>query len=193
MAKTEIVQRFVVEGGLIEEVAPPDSEEQPDTLSDREVENLRFWTAVLRGYSLADVTVDVPAPVKDRTLYLKVHNSGFGDWALCFDALLHRRTSRIMCYLMARRDQPRAVRIFDDIATNLEEYRTAGLGHDLEYWENAQGRPRIGFRRQVDLSFLAEGEESAGFRDAIRWMREHLDRLVSGLHPSIQSMLAKER
>lgn len=189
LAKTEIVQRLVVESGLVEEVSPPDGEEQPDTPSDREIENLRFWTAMLRDYSLADVTVEIPAPVKDRTLYLKVRNSGFGDWALCFDALLHRRTSTIMCYLMARKDQPHAVRIFDEIAANLEDYRKAGLGHDLEYWENAQGRPRIGFRRQVDLSLLAKGEENAEFRDAVAWMRKQLDRLVSGLHPRIQSML----
>ena len=195
LARTEIVQRFVVEGGLVEDVAPPDVEEQPDPLSGREEEkeNLRFWTAVLRDYSFADVTVDIPAPVKDRTLYLKVRNSGFGDWALCFDALLHRRTSTINCFLIVRSDQPRAVRIFEDIAANLEEYRRAGLGDNLEVWDNAQGRPRIGFRRQGSLSFLSESDDSADFRDAITWMREHLDRLVSGLHPSIQSMLVKER
>ena len=193
LARTEIVQRFVVEGGLVEDVAPPDVEEQPDPLSGREEENLRFWTAVLRDYSFADVTVDVPAPVKDRTLYLKVRNSGFGDWALCFDTLLHRRTATISCFLIARRDQPRAVRIFDEIAANLEEYRKTGLGNDLEVWANAQGRPRIGFRRQGSLSFLAEDEDSPGFRDAVAWMRQHLDRLVSGLDSRIQSMLVKER
>ena len=193
LARTEIVQRFVVEGGLAEGVAAAHAEEQPEPLSDQENENLRFWTAVLRDYSFADVTVDVPVPVKDSTLYVRVRNSGFGDWALCFDGFLYRSTPTIGCYLMARKDQPRAVRIFDDIHANLEEYRQAGLGHDLEYWKNAEGRPRIGFHRQGRLSFLAEGEESAGFRDAVAWMREHLDRLVSELHPRIQSMLVRER
>ncbi len=68
----------------------------------------------------------------------------------------------------------------------------AGLGSDLEYWED-QGRPRIGYWRQTSLSVLAKEEESVEFRDAVEWMRERFDRLVSGLHPSIQSMLAKER
>ena len=193
LARTEIVQRYVVEGGLVEDVAGADAEEQQDTLSDQEEQNLRFWTAVLSGYSFADVTVDVPAPVKDATLYVRVRNSGFGDWALTFDGFLFRRTSTIGCYLQARKDQPRAVRIFDEIAANLEEYRKAGLENDLECWDNPQGRPRIGFHRQVSPSFLAEGEESAGFRDAVAWMRQHLDRLVSGLHPRIQSMLVRER
>ena len=193
LARTEIVQRFVVEGGSVEPVGPPEDDEQPDTLSVQEEENLRFWTAVLQDYSFADVTVDVPAPVKDRTLYLKVRNSGFGDWALCFDALLRRRTGTISCFLIVRSDQPRAVRVFDDIAANLEEYRKTGLGDDLEVWDNAQGRPRIGFRRQGSLSFLIEDEDSPGFRDAVAWMRQHLDRLVSGLDFRIQSMLVKER
>ena len=193
LARTEIVQRFVVEGGLVEDMAAVSAEEQQDTLSDQEEQNLRFWTAVLRDYSFADVTVDVPPPAKDAALYVRVRNSGFGDWALTFNGYLFRRTPTMGCYLTARKDQPRAVRILDGICANLEEWRKAGLGDDLKYWENNQGRPRIGFWRQGSLSFLTEGEDSAEFRDAVAWMREHLDRLVSGLHPSIQTMLAKER
>ena len=189
LAKTEIVQRLVVEGGVVVDPVPPDDD---DPLSDQDKENLRFWTAVLQGYSFKDVTVEVPAPSKRATLYVKVRNSGFGDYALCFDGYLYRSAATIGCYLLARKDQPRAVRILTDICANLDEHRKAGLGRDLEYWED-QGRPRIGYWRQVSLSCLAEGEESAEFRDAVEWMREHLDRLVSGLHPSIQSMLAKER
>lgn len=193
LGKTEIVQRFVVEGGLVEDVAGGDADEQQDTLSDQEEQNLRFWTSVLRGYSFADVTVDVPSPTKYALLSVKVRNSGFGDWGLSFNGYLYRRTPSMGCYLSARKDQPRAVRISDDVYARLDEYRQTGWGHDLEYWENAQGRPRIGYWRQVSLSCLAEGEESAEFRDAVAWMQEHFDRLVSSLHPSIQSMLAKER
>ena len=193
LARTEIVQRFVVEGGLVEDMAAVNAEEQQDTLSDQEEQNLRFWTAVLRDYSFADVTVDVPPPGKDAALYVRVRNSGFGDWALTFNGYLFRRTPTMGCYLTARKDQPRAVRILDGICANLDEWRKAGLGDDLKYWENAQGRPRIGFWRQGSLSFLAEGEDCAEFRDAVAWMREHLDRLVSGLHPGIQTTLARER
>lgn len=193
LAKTEIVQRFIVEGGMAQEFARADAEEQQDTLSDYEEQNLRFWTAVLRDYSFADVTVDVPAPGKDAVLYVRVRNSGFGDWALTFNGYLYRRTPTIGCYLQARKDQPQAVRIFDEVHANLEEFRDTDLGQDLETWNNPQGRPRIGYWRQVSLSFLADGEGSAEFREAVTWMRERLDRLVSGLHPVVQSMLGKER
>ncbi|MDE0343961.1 MAG: DUF4268 domain-containing protein [Deltaproteobacteria bacterium] len=193
LAKTEIVQRFVIEGGSVDDVAAANAEEQQDTMSDQEEQNLRFWTAVVRGFSFADVTVDVPAPTKYALLSVKVRNSGFGDWALSFNGYLYRRTPSMGCYLSARKDQPRAVRISDDICAKLDDHRQTGCGRDLEVWENTQGRPRIGYWRQADLSFLAKGEKNAEFRDAVEWMRERLDRLVSGLHPSIQSMLAKER
>ena len=192
LARTEIVQRFVVKGGLAQEIAPAGADEQYETLSDQDEENLRFWTAVLRDYSFADTGVDVPVPVKDSTLYIRVRNSGHGDWALCFDGYLQRRAGDIGCFLMARIDQPRAVRIFEQLVASFEELRCQ-MGDELEHWQNAAGRPRIGFRRHGSLAFLSEGEGSEAFREAVEWMRVHLNFLVSALHPRLQAMLAEER
>ena len=191
LARTEIVQRFVVEGGLVNDIAPDDDDPQ-EPLSNEEEDNLRFWNAVLRDFSFADTTVARPDPTKDRTLYVRVRNSGHGDWALCFDGQLRRRANEMSCFLLARVDQPRAVRIFEQLADSFAELR-GEMGDELEHWQNSAGRPRIGFRRQGSLSFLADGEETARFREAVEWMRGHLNYLVSTLHPRLQAMLADER
>ena len=188
LARTEVVQRFVVEGDFVREITSDDVEIQEDALSDQEEENLRFWKAVVQDYSFADPTVAVPSPSKDSTLYVQVRGSGYGDWGLCFDGYLQRNASYIGCFLMARRDQSRAVRIFDEIVSSLDELKPE-MGEELEIWNNAQGRPRLGFRRQGSLSFLAGGESSDSYAEAVSWMRHQLNRLVSGLHPRIQSML----
>ena len=192
LARTEIVQRFVVDGGLVTDVAVGDVDEQQEALSDQDADNLRFWSAVLRDYSFADTNVEVPVPVKDSTLYIPVRNSGFGDWALCFDGYLQRRAGAIGCFLLARIDQPRAVRIFEQLVASFEELQSQ-MGNELEHWQNAAGRPRVGFRRHGSLAFLAEGEESVDFGEAVEWMRERLNVLVSTLHPRLQAMLADER
>ena len=193
LARTEIVQRFVVDGGLVADVSAADDEPERETLSEQEAENLRFWTAVLRGFSFADTTVAAPAPVKDSTVYVRVRNSGYGDEALCFDGYVRRDKDEIGCFLMARRGQTRAVRIFDEQLALLDELGEEMHDNSLEFWQSGGGRRRIGFRRQGGLSFLAGSEESADFQDAVAWMREHLNRLVSTLHPRLQAMLAGER
>ena len=123
VARTEIVRRFVVDGDFVTEIAREDAELQQDTLSDQEEENLRFWGAVTEDYSFADSTVPVPYPSKESTLYVPVQGSGYGNWALCFDAYLQRNASYMGCFLMARRDQPQAVRIFDELAESIESLR----------------------------------------------------------------------
>ena len=184
LARTEIVQRFVVDGGLVTDFAVGDVDDQQEALSDQDADNLRFWSAVLRDYSFADTNVEVPVPVKDSTLYIPVRNSGFGDWALCFDGYLQRRAGAIGCFLLARIDQPRAVRIFEQLVASFEELQSQ-MGNELEHWQNAAGRPRVGFRRHGSLTFLAEGEESVDFGEAVEWMRERLNVLVSTLHPRL--------
>ncbi|MYC31851.1 MAG: hypothetical protein F4X64_01590 [Chloroflexi bacterium] len=67
LARTEIVQRFVVDGSQVVDAAVADVEERQDTLSEQEEQNLRFWTAVLEGFSFSDPTVDVPNPIKHPT------------------------------------------------------------------------------------------------------------------------------
>ena len=88
-------------------------------------------------------------------------------------------------------DQPQQIRIVFqdmDVGRSLEELRTE-LGDDLEHWERA-GRRRIGFTRSTQLPFAPEGAAAGEFVDAVAWMRESLDRLVSTLHPRLQRMIS---
>ena len=192
LAQTEIVQRFVVDGSVEQVAVIDDADAQQETLSDQDEENLRFWTAVLRDYDFADVTAELPPPVKNSTLSVTVRHSGFAGWGLCFGGYIHRSASGLGCYLTARKNQARDVRIFDELAVSFEELR-AEMGDDLQHWTNAAGRPRIGFRRPGGLAFLSHNEESSDFRDAVSWMRDRLDRLVSTLNPKLQARLADDR
>ena len=67
------------------------------------------------------------------------------------------------------------------------------MGDALQHWTNAAGRPRIGFKQPGDLAFLSHNEESSDFRDAVSWMRDRLDRLVSTLNPKLQARLDDDR
>lgn len=191
LARTEIVQRFVIDGDLVSGIAATSLHDQDEAMSDQDQQNLRFWSAVVRGFSFADTSVEVPAATTDSTLYIVVQGSGFGGYALCFDGYLHRRAAEFGCFLMARKDHPREVRIFESIVDSIDKLREETAG-ELEHWENDAGRPRIGFRRQIDLAFLVEGEEGEDFRDAVVWMRDHLNLLVSTLNPRLQALLADE-
>ena len=77
LVQTEIVQRFVIDGSVERVAVVDDADTQQETLSDQDEENLRFWTAVLRGYDFADATAEIPPPVKDSTLYVTMRHSGF--------------------------------------------------------------------------------------------------------------------
>ncbi len=205
LARTEIVQRIVVDAGpgsLIPADIISDADADADEpLTDRQQQCLRFWNAVLHDYSFADTTVRIPAdlwpiPPKDHTLSVMVQDSGFGGWALTFNGYLRRSRSEsrsgIGCYLTPRKDHEREVRIFNDLAASLDELCQQLPG--LEYWDDIRsGRPRIGFRRQGNLAFLADSAESDDFRENVQWMREHLNLLVSTLHPRLQTMLKAER
>ena len=52
------------------------------------------------------------------------------------------------------------------------------------------GRPRIGFKRQAQFPFPTDESTSGEFGDAVEWMRDRLDRLVSTLHPRLQRMIS---
>ena len=143
LAQTEIVQRLVLDGSVERVVAIDDADTQQETLSDQDEENLRFWTAVLRDYDFADLTAEVPTAVKDSTLYVTVRHSGSSGWGLCFGGYIHRRASDLGCYLTARKDQARDVRIFDELVACFENLQ-AEMGDDLQHWTNAAG-PGSGF------------------------------------------------
>ena len=189
LARTEIVRRFVIEGSSVEAVGADEDEESPTA---EQEENRRFWTAVLHDYKFADPTVDVPKVTKARTLVAAVPNSGRRDGGLWFTGYLARSEPSFGCYLAAWKGIEHAVRIFDELAQSLDELREE-LGDELKDWNTPDGRPRIGFARKDDLSFLAGSEDSDEYAEAVSWMRDRLNRLVSSLHPRIQSMLNDER
>ena len=186
LCRTEIVRRVVFEAGETRDILPDDAERE-DVLSDLQRENLRFWTAVLANYAFSDVTVDVPDTTKESALYVKVRNSGFGDWGLSFVGYLYRSSPHIGCYLTCRRDIPQAVCVYEQIEASLPELRQK-MGDDLRTWESS-GRPRIGFQRRDGLPFGA-GDNYPDFEESVRWMRETLDLLVSGVYPNLQELLS---
>ena len=190
LARTEIVQRFVVDGGLATDIAVANVKEQQETLSEQEEQNLRFWTVVLEGFCFSDPTVDVPNPIKHPTLPVTIRNAGHGGWALRFHGFLQRNSPAMGCYLSVRKDYAREVRVFEGLKSLLYELPEF---EGIEFWENATGLPRIGFQRETSLAFLAGDKESEEFREAAAWMRERLNRLVSTLHPRLQTMLAGDR
>lgn len=154
----------------------------------RRGEFLRFWTAVLENFAFSDATVDIPDVAKESALYVKVRNSGFGDWGLSFVGYLYCGSPHVGCYLTCRKDIPQAVRVYEQIEATLDELRQK-MGDDLQTWKNSNGRPRIGYRRRDGLPFGA-ADSSPDFQQSVRWMRDKLDLLVSDLHPRLQVMLS---
>ena len=155
LCRTEIVRRVVFEAGETRDILPDDAERE-DVLSDLQRENLRFWTAILANYAFSDVTVDVPDTTKESALYVKVRNSGFGDWGLSFVGYLYRSSPHIGCYLTCRKDIPQAVRVYEQIEASLPELRQK-MGDDLRTWEsNPNAGSRIDITRVIDRKRRAD-------------------------------------
>ena len=195
LARTEIVQRIVVDRDL-GSMVPADviaEAEAEEPLTAPQEQRLRFWTAVLQGYSFADQTVAIPGdlwpiPPKNPTLTVKVRNSDYNGWALSFNGYVGGEVS---CHLSPREGFPKEIRIINELVESLAELRQELPG--LEQWLGPNGLPRIGFRRQGGLAFLSASEESEDFLAAVAWMREHWNRLVSELNPRLQAKLKDER
>ena len=122
-------------------------------------------------------------------------NSGLHFKLALVEAALYRDTaSRIIVQpriLTCRKGIPQAVQIYENVMASLEELRSE-LGDDLECWENNAGRQRIGFRRPTRLPFAPNDSSPDEFGEAVSWMRDRLDRLVSTLHPRLQRMIAAD-
>ena len=159
-----------------------------NAFSDYQLENMRFWREVLDDYAFSDVTVEVPDETKESVLYVKVPRSGFGDYGLSFVGYLYRNTSEIGCYLTCRKGIEHAVEAYEHVADSLDELREELAG--LRQWENSAGRPRIGFARRTSFPLSPDGGEHGEFGEAVAWMRDHLDRLVSTLHSSLQRLIS---
>ena len=191
LMRTEVIRRVVLESGRVEDLVG-DDEDTEDTPSDQQRENIRFWRAVLDGYAFSEVNVDVPKVTKESVLYVKVRGSGFGDYGLSFVGFLDRGDSIIGCYMSCRAKVHPAVEIYRDIEHSLDELRTE-LGDELEHWKNKKGRPRIGFTRPTQFPLPTEESTSGEFADAVQWMRERLEGLVSTLHPRLERRISDRK
>ena len=169
LARTEIFQRIVLDEGLTPQFINETEEEMDDVLSDLQQENLRFWTAVLKDFQFADITIEVPAVTKESTLYVKVRNSGYGDWGLNFVGYLYRNHQEMGCYLTCRRGEALAERVFSEIENAWEDVGKE-LGQDFDCWRNKSGRPRIGTSTQSTFPFGANKNASQNFDESVTWM-----------------------
>lgn len=188
LARTEIVQRIVVEGGIA--VGEEVDEGRQKVRYDREEENLRFWRAVLKDYAFADPDVGLPDPSEGPTLYVPLPAFGRNGDALYFNGFLGHREHVLECFLTVRKNEIQAERFFAQLRGLLPDIQSE-VRAELLPWER-DGRPRIGFRLKDSRYFLAQ-EKDDEFRKAVAWMREHLNVLVSILHPRLQRMRADKR
>ena len=186
LARTELVPRTILirktileetdDDPVVEhEASPIEHEAYPI-----EYENERFWRAVLEDFAFKDPTPEVPQPSRSSTAWVKVEGSGFGGWGLPFVAFLHRNQSHIGTYLTWRAGFPEEERVFNEIISAVDgnEPLAAVLG-GCKRWTNSKGRPRLGFRRHTEF---VDGAAIRDFEEAVEWMREHFNRLVTGLH-----------
>ena len=187
LARTEVVHRIVVEGSVVED-KPAEEEDGGAAPYTNEPENVRFWNAVLEDYRFSDVTVELPEGRRGPQVYVKVRRSGYSDWGLSFVGFLERGASTIGCYLTCRKDTQPGVDVFEELEATLDEFR-GELGDDLEQWDR-RGRPRIGFRRSTQFPLPPAGTASGEFEDAVAWMRDSLERLVSTVHPRLQRLIS---
>lgn len=185
LAKTEIIPHHVYELGGTPD-APTlaaDDDEEVETFDPREEENLRFWTTVWDDFAFSDVTVAIPAATSRAYNIVRIGFSG-----LRFNGFLQRGSSaRLGCYLSRRNRYPKAVRIFEELESSLDEL-AAEIDPDLESWTNHNSDPRIGFQQRSSLEFLSKPADDPEYREAVEWMRSRLDRLVSGLNPRLQRL-----
>lgn len=189
LARTELLPRTVLVRRTMLEETDDDPIEEHES-SPREDENERFWAAVLRDFAFDDPAPEVPQPSRDPGVGVTVEGSGFGGWGISFVAHLKRNQASIACYLTWRAGFPECERVYDEIVNAVsedDELRRGLVG--LTQWSTSNGRPRLGFQR--DTEFVEEAIRDFG--EAVEWMREHFNHLVSTLHPECRRRLRGRR
>ena len=194
LARTELVPRTVLVRKTILEDTDDDpiEEHEPTPIED---ENERFWTEVLRDFVFDDTKSETPVPGGYGYIWVKVEGSGFGGWGLSFNAFLDRNRRTIGAYLSKRKGEQQAERVYDQIVRalkadmQLEDGEQPEIG--LRGWRewSSQGRPRLGFWRKAEFP---DGAAIQDFDEAVSWVREHFNRLVSTLHPECRRRLRAE-
>lgn len=194
-ARTELIHRTVLvrrtileetDDDPIEEHGPsPIEEHQPSPIA---AENERFWRAVLGDdFAFDDPEPTVPQPSRSATVWVKVEGSGHGGWGISFGAYLYRSGPTIGTYVTCRDGFPKEKRVFEEIHDALdsdEELAVALNGWRL--WSSRAGRPHLGFTRKSEF---VDGTAIRDFEDAVAWMRDHFNRLVTALHPECRRRL----
>ena len=202
LARTEIVRRFVVEGGVPVESVVGEGEvhESAPGDSDWDRQTGRFWQAVFdEDFAFAD-----PQSELERTGFpkrVKVRGAAWNGEALRFVFSMSRYGSAISCHLVARAGERREERIFEEMRAAVGDLRREMRPpaaerdrpwDDLEEWRTPRGRVCLGFRRECTPSLFEISEDSEEFREAVVWMRDHGNRLVSVLNPRLQEMLEED-
>ena len=186
LARTELVPRTIlVRKTILEETDDdPLEEHEPSPIED---ENERFWRAVLEDLTFDDPEPEVPQPSRHASVWVKVEGSGYGGWAISFGAFLNRNQSTIGTYLTWRAGFPEEGRVYDEIIAALDsDGELEGALDGCKRWTNPTGQPRLGFSRNAEF---VDGAEILEFDEAVEWMREHFNRLVTALHPECRRRL----
>ncbi|WP_310758022.1 hypothetical protein [Candidatus Palauibacter soopunensis] len=186
LARTELVPRTI----LIRKTVLEETDDDPvveHEASPIEDENERFWRAVLEDFAFDDPTPEVPQPSSYSTAWVKVEGSGFRGWGLSFGAFLNRNQSGIGTYLTWRAGFPEEGRVFDEIISAVDGNEPlAAVLDGCKRWTNSTGQPRLGFSRHTEF---VDGTAIRDFEEAVEWMREHFNRLVTALHPECRRRL----
>ncbi len=112
---------------------------------------------------------------------------GVEDIVSYVGAFLNRSQSSIGTYLTWRAGFPEEERVFEEIMGALDsDEELAGALDGWERWSNPSGRPRLGFSRAAEF---VDGTAIRDFDEAVEWMREHFNRLVTALHPECRRRL----
>ena len=193
LVRTELVPRTVLVRKTVSEETDDDpiEEHEPSPVTSAYLsEYLRFWKAVLGDFAFDDPEPEVPDPSASASCWVKVEGSGWGGWGISFGAFLNRGQSSIGTYLTWRKGFPECERIFDEIVRAVSHDEEMGSALDgWAQWSNSKGQPRFGFSRNTDF---VDGR-IRDFDEAVEWMRDHFNRLVSTLHPECRRRLRGRR
>ncbi len=146
---------------------------------------------MLREFAFDDPEPEVPQLSEDPSVYVLVEGSGFGGWGISFGAQVKRNQSSIACYLTRRAGFPECERAYDEIVSAVSEDEELGDRLDgWAQWATSGGQPRLGFQRNTEF---VKGTAIRDFDEAVEWMREHFNRLVSTLHSECRRRLHGRR
>ena len=186
LARTELLPRTILlRKTILDETDDhPIQEYEPSPVEDA---NERFWRAVLSDFAFDDPEPVAPQPGPGPTVWVTVEGSGQGGWGISFGAYLNRSRSSIGVYLTWRKGFPECGRIFDEIVGAVRGSEEPGSALDgCTRWSGSTGQPWLGFRRSTEF---VDGKEIRDFDEAVEWMRDHFNRLVTALHPECRRKL----